>query len=154
MKEYSIESSEKLLVNKSDQVAQMVNRQNKYVIDNRPETVIQNKLKNTIDSGNSDNKIPLQRKENKTGLPAQLKSGIENLSGYSMDDVNVHYNSRKPAQLQAHAYAQGTDIHLGSGQEKHLPHEAWHIVQQKQGRVRPTLHYHGSTAINDVQGWK
>ena len=45
-----------------------------------------------------------------------------------MDDVNVHYNSNKPAQLQAHAYAQGTDIHLGPGQEKHLPHEAWHVV--------------------------
>uniref|UniRef100_UPI0035934C76 LirA/MavJ family T4SS effector n=1 Tax=Aquiflexum sp. TaxID=1872584 RepID=UPI0035934C76 len=25
------------------------------------------------------------------------------------------------------------------GQEKHLPHEAWHVVQQKQGRVKPTL---------------
>jgi hypothetical protein len=47
--------------------------------------------------------------------------GIENLSGFSMSDVKVHYNSDKPAQLQAHAYAQGTDIHLASGQEKHLP---------------------------------
>ncbi|MEM7041075.1 MAG: DUF4157 domain-containing protein [Bacteroidota bacterium] len=37
---------------------------------------------------------------------------------------------------QAHAYDQGTDIHIGPGQEKHLPHEAWHVVQQKQGRVR------------------
>lgn len=26
-------------------------------------------------------------------------------------------------QLQAHAYAQGTDIHLGPGQEQHLPHD-------------------------------
>jgi hypothetical protein len=74
----------------------------------------------------------VQRKEN---MPDQLKSGIENLSGYSMDDVQVHYNSDKPAQLNAHAYAQGTDIHLGSGQERHLPHEASHIMQQKQGRV-------------------
>ena len=70
----------------------------------------------------------LQRKANNTGLPDNLKSGIENLSGHSMDDVKVHYNSNKPAQLQAHAYAQGTDIHIASGQEKHLPHEAWHVV--------------------------
>lgn len=35
-------------------------------------------------------------------------------------------------------YSQGTDIHIGPGQEKHLPHEAWHVVQQKQGRVKPT----------------
>ena len=76
--------------------------------------------------------------QNQTGMPDQLKSGIENLSGYSMDDVKVHYNSSKPAQLQAHAYAQGTDIHLAPGQEKHLPHEAWHVVQQKQGRVQAT----------------
>ena len=81
----------------------------------------------------------LQRKVNKTGLPNNLKSGIENLSGHSMDDVKVHYNSDKPTQLNAHAYAQGTDIHIASGQEKHLPHEAWHVVQQKQGRVKPTL---------------
>ncbi|NEQ89037.1 MAG: DUF4157 domain-containing protein [Moorea sp. SIO2I5] len=76
------------------------------------------------------------KKENKTGLPDRLKAGIENLSGYSMDDVRVHYNSTKPAQLQALAYAQGTIIHVGPGQEKHLPHEAWHVVQQKQGRVK------------------
>ena len=80
----------------------------------------------------------IQKQENNTGLPDNLKSGIENLSGYSMDDVKVHYNSDKPASLQAHAYAQGTEIHIASGQEKHLPHEAWHVVQQKQGRVKPT----------------
>jgi hypothetical protein len=82
------------------------------------------------------------------GLPAQLKSGIEALSGISMDNVRVHYNSSKPAQLQALAYAQGSDIHVGPGQEKHLPHEAWHVVQQAQGRVRPTVQAKGMP-IND-----
>lgn len=95
---------------------------------------------------------PVQQKENKTGLPDNLKSGIENLSGYSMDDVNVHYNSDKPSQLQAHAYAQGSDIHIGHGQEKHLPHEAWHVVQQKQGRVKPTMQMKGMVNINDDAG--
>jgi len=94
----------------------------------------------------------LQRVENKTGLPNQLKAGVENLSGISMDDVKVHYNSAKPAQLQAHAYAQGTNIHLGSGQEKHLPHEAWHVVQQKQGRVKPTMQMKEKVNINDDTG--
>ena len=95
---------------------------------------------------------PVQKKANNTGLPDKLKSGIENLSGYSMDDVKVHRNSSKPAQLQAHAYAQGNQIHLASGQEKHLPHEAWHVVQQKQGRVKPTLQMKGKVAINDDAG--
>ena len=94
----------------------------------------------------------LQQQANKTGMPDSLKSGIENLSGYSMDDVKVHYNSNKPAQLNAHAYAQGTDIHLGAGQEKHLPHEAWHVVQQKQGRVKPTRQLKGKVNINDDSG--
>ena len=85
---------------------------------------------------------------NKNALPSRLKSGIENLSGYSMSDVNVHYNSPKPAQLQAHAYAQGNDIHLGRNQEKHLPHEAWHVVQQKQGRVKATTQMKG-IGVND-----
>lgn len=85
---------------------------------------------------------------NRTGLPDQLKSGIENLSGYAMDDVRVHYNSSKPAQLNALAYAQGNEIHLGSGQERHLPHEVWHVVQQRQGRVQQTTQAKG-VAIND-----
>lgn len=77
-------------------------------------------------------------RRNDTGLPDRLKAGIESLSGFSMDDVRVHYGSSKPAGLGALAYAQGTDIHVGPGQERHLPHEAWHVVQQKQGRVRET----------------
>ena len=97
---------------------------------------------------------PLQLKEgakkNDTGLPNNLKAGIEGLSGTSLDGVKVHYNSAKPAKLQAHAYAQGKNIHVASGQEKHLPHEAWHVVQQAQGRVRPTMSK-GGAQINDDQ---
>jgi len=81
-------------------------------------------------------------------LPTTLKTGIESLSGINMDDVTVHYNSDKPAQLKAHAYAQGNSIHLASGQERHLPHEAWHVVQQKQNRVRSTTQLKG-VQIND-----
>jgi hypothetical protein len=95
--------------------------------------------------------IPLQKKENNTGLPDNLKSGIENLSGFSMDDVKVHYNSAKPVQLNALAYAQGTNIHVAAGQERHLPHEAWHVVQQKQGRVKPTMQMK-EFPINDDAG--
>jgi hypothetical protein len=85
---------------------------------------------------------------NRTGLPDSLKSGVEAMSGLSMDDVRVHYNSDKPAQLQAHAYTQGSDIHVAPGQEQHLAHEAWHVVQQKQGRVAPTAQLKG-VALND-----
>lgn len=134
-------------------------------VDNRPEAVAQRNLQELAnnspqakqaaqsqamaDNYSTQQEKPIQKKENNTGLPDNVKSGIENLSGYSMDDVKVHYNSEKPAQLQAHAYAQGTDIHLGPSQEKHLAHEAWHVVQQKQGRVKPTMQLKENLSIND-----
>ncbi|GLQ87799.1 hypothetical protein GCM10007898_13670 [Dyella flagellata] len=68
-----------------------------------------------------------------------------------MGDVVVHRNSTKPAQLNALAYAQGNDIHLGSGQEQHLPHEAWHVVQQRKGLVKATAQLAG-VAVNDNPG--
>lgn len=92
---------------------------------------------------------PIQRRDSKGGLPGNLLSGIENLSGISLSDVKVHYNSSQPAQLNALAYAQGTDIHIAPGQEKHLPHEAWHTVQQKQGRVKPTVQMQKGVPVND-----
>lgn len=91
-------------------------------------------------------------KFNNTGLPDQLKTGIESLSGISMDHVKVHYNSAQPAQLNALAYAQGSDIHVASGQEQHLPHEAWHVVQQAQGRVKPTMQMKEGVPVNDDKG--
>jgi len=93
---------------------------------------------------------PVQRK-NETGLPDNLKTGIENLSGFAMDDVRVHYNSDKPATVQALAYTQGTDIHVAPGQEQHLPHEAWHVAQQMAGRVAPTTEI-GGLPVNDDAG--
>lgn len=95
---------------------------------------------------------PIQRAPNRSGLPDRLKSGVEALSGVSMDGVKVHYNSSMPAQLNAHAYAQGSDIHLAPGQERHLPHEAWHLVQQAQGRVKPTMQMKKGVAVNDDAG--
>ncbi len=87
---------------------------------------------------------------NNTGMPDNLKSGIESLSGFSMDDVRVHYNSSKPATVQALAYTQGTDIHVAPGQEKCLPHEAWHVAQQMAGRVSPTTNINGMPVNDNV----
>ena len=86
--------------------------------------------------------------DNRTGMPDALKSGIESLSGMDLSDVRVRRNSGLPEQLQAHAVAQGNEIHLAPGQQAHLPHEAWHVVQQRQGRVKPTTTVRGAP-IND-----
>jgi hypothetical protein len=131
--------------------------------DNSPEAITQRRLITLIrgqelQQGPQNEHVlqgkfgPIQKKENNTGLPDNLKSGIENLSGIDISDVGVHYNSEKPSQLQAHAYAQGTDIHVAPGQEQRLPHEAWHVVQQKQGRVKPTLQLKSGVYVNDDTG--
>lgn len=73
-----------------------------------------------------------------TALPDH-KTIMDRFSRHSNDDVQAYNPSSKPAELQAEAYTQGTDIHLGAREEEHLPHEAAHVVQQKQGRVQPTV---------------
>ena len=111
----------------------------------------------------------LQRKGKSTGpqgLPAQMQANMEAMGGVDLSDVRVHRNSSKPAEIDAkanavtvqtkqapiqqktEAFAQGSDIHLAPGMDKHLGHEAWHVVQQKQGRVQPTTSS-GGVAIND-----
>lgn len=81
-------------------------------------------------------------------LPAQLRAGLEAMSGHDLSGVQVHTNSAKPASVGALAYTQGQNVHLAPGQEHHLPHESWHVVQQLDGRVRPTTQVNGA-AVND-----
>ncbi|MBH8557579.1 eCIS core domain-containing protein [Hymenobacter negativus] len=95
-------------------------------------------------------KKPRQPKRNSTALPDQLKAGVESLSGQSLAEARVQYNSAKPVQLEALAYAQGTDIHVAPGQEHHMPHEAWHVVQQQQGRVQPPEQLAGLEVKDDA----
>lgn len=84
---------------------------------------------------------------NHTGIPDSMKQQFERSSGLAFDDVKVHYNSDKPSRLQALAYTQGSSVYLGPGQERHLPHELGHVVQQKQHRVKPTGNLQGM-AVN------
>ena len=86
-------------------------------VDNRPEAIAQRKLQemannspqarqtaqlqSIADYRSAQQLQPNQKKENNTGLPDNLKTGMENLSGMSLDDVKVHRYSDKPTQLQA-----------------------------------------------------
>jgi hypothetical protein len=110
------------------------------------EKVVQNKGRELKDNRPAS---IIQKKANNTGLPDHLKAGMENLTNKNLDHVKVHYNSSKPAEVRAYAYAQGSNIHLGPGQEKHLPHELGHVVQQMEGRVKPTMKIGGTHVNND-----
>ena len=92
---------------------------------------------------------PSTRIRRATALPDDLKAGIESMSGISLDGVRVHRRSSRPAQLHAQAFTDGDDIHIGPGQEEHLAHEAWHVVQQAQGRVRPRVRMGDGVRVND-----
>ncbi len=112
---------------------------------------LQAKNKNISTSESSDSITEAnQLTKNETGMPTALKSGLENLSGIDLSGVRVHRNSSKPNAIQAHAFTQGQDIHLAPGQEEHLPHEGWHVVQQMQGRVEPTTQVKGVSINDDV----
>lgn len=96
----------------------------------------------------SAQKKPMQ---NLTGIPAPIKQRFEAASGFSLDDVRVHYNSDKPRRIGALAYTQGTQVHIGPGQQRYLTHELGHVVQQKAGFVRANASVHGMPLNCDPQ---
>ena len=81
-------------------------------------------------------------------IPDRLRAGIESLTGVDVGDVRVHRNSDQPARYNARAFTLGNEIHVAAGEEQRLPHEAWHVVQQRQARVRPTRNAAG-VRLND-----
>ncbi|MEM8961371.1 MAG: hypothetical protein AAGD38_07840 [Acidobacteriota bacterium] len=84
-------------------------------------------------------------------MPSELAWGFVALSGIAMYRVEVFYNSPEPKRVWAHAFARDREIHLAPGQEEHLPHEAWHVVQQAEGRV-PSRARLGGVDLNDDAG--
>jgi len=100
--------------------------------------------------------LPAQKKENQTGLPDHVKDRVESSFNTDFSDVRVHADSGKATQVGALAYTQGSDIHFAPGQfspdsgsgRQLLGHELTHVVQQRQGRVRPTTEVNGMP-VND-----
>ncbi|MDX1998896.1 MAG: DUF4157 domain-containing protein [Thermoanaerobaculia bacterium] len=92
--------------------------------------------------------VQLDAEPDPTGLGAELKAGLEALSGRDLSPVRVHYDSPKPAQLNAKAYTQLPHIYVAPGEEDSVPHEGWHAAQQMAGDVQPTLDVAG-TPVND-----
>lgn len=81
-------------------------------------------------------------------LPERIRAGVEGLSGYALDDVRVHRGSNRADALGAYAFTKGSDIHVADGGDEHLAHEAWHVVQQKGGRV-PADSERDGTPVNE-----
>ena len=88
--------------------------------------------------------------QRKGSLPGQVIDGISKLTNgkHDLSNVDVKKDATMTAQLNAHAFTQGNSIHIAPGQEKHIAHEAWHVVQQREGRVKPTTQVAGQP-VND-----
>lgn len=92
-----------------------------------------------------------KEQQNLTGIPDALLKQAETKAGISLADVRVHYNASEPAKVDALAYTKGSDVFVGPGQERYLPHELGHVVQQKLGRVKPTTEVNGQPVNDDAR---
>ncbi len=124
------------------------------------------KKQDTLIQRYAPNGIPLQvpvmqAKESPTGkgLPKSVKGKMENSFGTDFSTVQLHTDSSQARDLGALAYTQGENIHFAPGQfdtgsqrgQALLGHELTHVVQQRQGRVQPTVQAKG-LAVNDDKG--
>ncbi|MGD1852675.1 MAG: DUF4157 domain-containing protein [Leptolyngbyaceae cyanobacterium] len=100
------------------------------------------------------NRIPLQRTAvvsthsqpvGERTIPTPVRNKMERTFKTSFANVKVHEGSQA-SSVGAIAYTQGNNIHFAPGQFKPnttsgqalLGHELAHVVQQRQGRVKPT----------------
>lgn len=98
------------------------------------EEPLQGKMIESVQHQETPEEEPLQtKKKNNTGMPDNLKAGVENLSGIEMSDLMVHYNSDKPVEVGLLAYIQGTEIHVAPGQEQASTTRSLARMQQAQG---------------------
>jgi Domain of unknown function (DUF4157) len=91
-----------------------------------------------------------------TGMPDDVRGKMENSFGTDFSNVNIHQNSDKASNMGALAYTQGNDIAFSAGQyqpetsagQRLLGHELAHVVQQRQGRVKPDAEQKKGMNIN------
>mgnify|MGYP003753031465 CR=1 FL=1 len=95
-------------------------------------------------------------RSNQTGIPDNTLTQMESSLNADFSNVRIHPNSSKASDVNALAYTQGNDIHFAPGQydtassqsRQILGHELTHVIQQRQGRVKPTMQLKGMQ-IND-----
>lgn len=90
----------------------------------------------------------LEDKRKPQGPYAGVLQKVSAATNTDLTGVKIHTNSPEPARIDAHGFTRGNEIHLAPGQEKHLPHELGHVVQQMAGKVKPTGTVNG-LPIND-----
>jgi hypothetical protein len=88
-------------------------------------------------------RVPLREKSGGLPLPDAVRAKMEAAFSTDFSNVRVHIG-REASSLGAIAFTWGSNIHFAPGQynphtlqgQKLLGHELWHVVQQKNGRVK------------------
>ena len=92
----------------------------------------------------------------KTSIPKDVQSKMEGSFGTDFSGVNIHQNSEQATNIGALAHTQGDDVCFAPAQynpnsqkgQELLGHELTHVVQQRQGRGKPTKQGKGMS-VND-----
>ncbi|WP_127587382.1 eCIS core domain-containing protein [Paenibacillus koleovorans] len=107
---------------------------------------------------NEEESEALQMKSAGSGkLPEAVQAKMEGSLGHDFSNVNVHADSSKATEVGAHAYTQGNDVHFAPGQydpssksgQQLIGHELTHVIQQSEGRVKPTMQLKNAVQVND-----
>lgn len=65
---------------------------------------------------------------------------VRSMEHGAVDNVRVHNNSARAAEFFGRSFTHRSDPHFPRPlEEDRIPHEAWHAVQPRLGRVRPTV---------------
>lgn len=97
---------------------------------------------------------------NSGNLPGHIQAKMENSFGHDFSNVNIDANSSEATEMGAQAFAQGNNIGFAPGKfnpesnsgQALLGHELSHVVQQREGRVKPTVQAKSGAPINDDPG--
>jgi hypothetical protein len=121
----------------------------------KEQTIQQKSAKDTVVA-------PFQLKQDinsSQSLSEDTRASMENALSADFSNVNIHANSQQATNVGALAYTQGNDVHFAPGQyqpnsqsgKELLGHELTHVVQQREGRVKPTTSV-GGMPVNDNAG--
>ena len=112
--------------------------------------------------GCSPGPAPVQEKENTTGLPGDPLQKMEKKYNTDFSNVKIFPISIRTRDVDATAFTrsnrQGHEIHFAPGEfsprsasgQRILDHELGHVLQQRQGIVRPTTSIKGLTVNDDA----
>ena len=103
--------------------------------------------------------LQMKTASSNSDLSPKVQMKMENAFGQDFSNVNIHKDSKSATDVGALAYAQGNDVHFAPGQFKPntqagqelIGHELTHVIQQREGRVKPTTQAKG-LPVNDDKG--